>query len=97
MDQQDTQALPAQDTQAIIKYLLEGNAAAPEAATAQPVGDVVPLPITPGPNAGPAPMTSAPYAWGNKTAPGIAPINPSQEFMMDALRRMADPNRLKGS
>ena len=56
------------------------------------VGDVVPLPIAPGPNAGPT-NKSADYGYGLKGEPGVVSIG--VPTMSDWLRRTADRYRKK--
>ena len=58
-------------------------------APVQLAGDVLPLPITPGPNAGHT-NQAADYMWGNKTAPNISPLSPDFQILMDILKRKAN-------
>lgn len=54
-------------------------------------GDIVPLPIAPGPNAGPSP-NSAVYGWGDKNQPGVLGIGPeNMQNWLNALRARQSP------
>lgn len=77
-----------QDVNAIVAAL-QGNAQADK--PVRLAGDVISAPHfqTPGliPNTGPTP-NAAPYAWGEKTAPNVLPINPAPTAFQNWLEQI---------